>query len=229
MSRGITVIRAGAVWLLTSAVTAGAVRAAAVAVRDTAATGGSGADAATADLVAACAVVLAVALVRIWLVTTVTVVGVVAGSARARRGHPGTTRRLVLLACGVAVTAGVAAPATAAGDEGRDVVAGLALPERAVAAPPTSTPPSTPATTPSSAPAPTDTYVVRPGDSLWSIALAHPATGADTGTDTDARWRALWHANRAVVGDDPDLIHPGQALRLPAASPDRTQQDGDRG
>ncbi|MBS2939026.1 LysM peptidoglycan-binding domain-containing protein [Nocardioides sp. J2M5] len=228
MSRGITTVRAGLVWLLASAVAAGAVRAAEGLVRD-AAPPGTGAAGVSAVLVALCAVVLALALVRIWLVTTVTVAEVVAGSARAVRGHPGTTRRLVLLACGVAVSAGVATPAAAAGDDGREVVAGLALPERPVAGAPASTQPPGQPSTPAAAPA--EDYVVQPGDSLWSIALAHPADAAPADTDTDARWRALWRANRAVVGDDPDLIHPGQALRLPAASPDsteRTQQDGDR-
>jgi len=63
-------------------------------------------------------------------------------------------------------------------------------------------------------------YVVRPGDSLWSIARAHPA-----GDDVDLRWRAIWAANRDVVGADPDLIHPGQALRLPGTD---TDEDGAR-
>ena len=56
-----------------------------------------------------------------------------------------------------------------------------------------------------------ETYVVRPGDSLWSIARAHP----DDSGSVDQRWRAIWRANRDVVGDDPDLIIPDQALRLP--------------
>jgi nucleoid-associated protein YgaU len=39
------------------------------------------------------------------------------------------------------------------------------------------------------------------------------------------RWRAIWTANRDVVGLDPDLIHPGQALRLPGT---HTDEDGAR-
>ena len=71
-----------------------------------------------------------------------------------------------------------------------------------------------------------DAYVVRPGDSLWSIARAHPAPAADVET----RWRAIWRHNRDVVGDDPDLIHPGQALRLPARRHDHRaeQREGRR-
>lgn len=49
----------------------------------------------------------------------------------------------------------------------------------------------------------TGVHVVRPGDNLSAIAAEH-------GT----RWRALWAANREVVGDDPDLILPGQRLVL---------------
>ncbi|MFJ8309199.1 MULTISPECIES: transglycosylase family protein [unclassified Streptomyces] len=46
-------------------------------------------------------------------------------------------------------------------------------------------------------------YTVRSGDTLSAIAAAH-------GT----RWEALYAANRAVIGGDPDLIVPGQQLRV---------------
>ena len=66
-------------------------------------------------------------------------------------------------------------------------------------------------------------HVVRRGESLWSIAEATCA--AD---DPDQRWRAIWAANRAVIGDDPDLILPGQRLRLPAADTDTDSDKGER-
>ncbi|MEU8889495.1 transglycosylase family protein [Streptomyces sp. NPDC048442] len=48
-------------------------------------------------------------------------------------------------------------------------------------------------------------YTVRPGDNLWHIAdEAHVPGG----------WPALYEANRNAVGDDPDLIKPGQSLDL---------------
>ncbi len=54
--------------------------------------------------------------------------------------------------------------------------------------------------------APADgTYTVQPGDNLWAIADTHEVPGG---------WTALYGANREVVGDDPDLILPGQSLDL---------------
>ncbi len=50
-------------------------------------------------------------------------------------------------------------------------------------------------------------YTVRPGDNLWAIAEAH---------DLDGGWPALYAANKKTVGDDPDLILPGQDLDLSA-------------
>ncbi|MFK4226871.1 transglycosylase family protein [Streptomyces sp. NPDC019890] len=46
-------------------------------------------------------------------------------------------------------------------------------------------------------------YTVRSGDTLSGIAAAH-------GTN----WRALYAANKAVIGADPDIIVPGQRLAL---------------
>jgi LysM repeat protein len=48
--------------------------------------------------------------------------------------------------------------------------------------------------------------VVRPGDSLSSIAVARAVRGG---------WQALYAANRRVIGPDPDVIHPGTVLVLP--------------
>lgn len=225
MSRGNSTIiwRPVAVW---AAVTAGAVAAARTAPEAWQAAGaGSAYDRVEAVLVAACTTGLALALAWLWLVTTVTVAGLLTG----RTGrHGGATRRLVLLACGAAVVAGTTVPAAAAGGDGRDLLVGLALPERAVApaqrdgsmrpagtAERTSRPAV--AATPTTAP---KTYVVRPGDSLWSIARDHPGGTASV----DQHWRAIWQANREVVGDDPNLIIPGQALRLPVTP----SSDGDR-
>ena len=50
------------------------------------------------------------------------------------------------------------------------------------------------------------TYVVKPGDSLSKIAKQVYGNTDD--------WRRIYDANRDII-QDPDLIHPGQTLRLP--------------
>jgi resuscitation-promoting factor RpfA len=65
------------------------------------------------------------------------------------------------------------------------------------------------------------THTVRPGDTLWGIAAAHLPPGWRSPATIDRYWRQLYHANRAVVGPDPDLIHPGTRLRVPGYRPDR--------
>jgi hypothetical protein len=59
--------------------------------------------------------------------------------------------------------------------------------------------------------------VVRPGDSLWSIAATELGPNA-TAEAIAARWPAWYAANRQLIGPDPDLILPGQVLRTPAAA-----------
>jgi hypothetical protein len=56
--------------------------------------------------------------------------------------------------------------------------------------------------------------VVRRGDSLWSIAARHLGHGASDGEIAQA-WPAWFEANRTVIGNDPDLLRPGQLLRAP--------------
>jgi nucleoid-associated protein YgaU len=58
--------------------------------------------------------------------------------------------------------------------------------------------------------------VVREGDSLWSIA-ARELGPAATNEAVAARWPDWYAVNRQVIGDDPDLIVPGQVLRIPPA------------
>jgi LysM repeat protein len=50
-------------------------------------------------------------------------------------------------------------------------------------------------------------YVVRPGDTLSGLAARLAVRGG---------WPALYAANRAVIGPDPDVIRPGIVLVLPA-------------
>lgn len=70
------------------------------------------------------------------------------------------------------------------------------------------------------APGPAQTHTVEVGDSFWSIAEDQVAIRLGrTPTDTEVvePWLALIAANRDRLLDpgDPDLLHPGQVLRLP--------------
>lgn len=58
-------------------------------------------------------------------------------------------------------------------------------------------------------------YVVRPGDCLWTIAESfHPhADAALLSRLTDE----LYSANASTIGDNPDLIFPGTVLTLPSS------------
>jgi resuscitation-promoting factor RpfA len=56
--------------------------------------------------------------------------------------------------------------------------------------------------------------LVRPGDSLWLIAARRLGTAA-TEDAVATEWPRWYATNRAAIGDDPDLIHPGQVLHSP--------------
>jgi cell wall-associated NlpC family hydrolase len=49
------------------------------------------------------------------------------------------------------------------------------------------------------------TYKIKAGDWLSKIAAAHNVAGG---------WRALFDLNSGVLGDDPDLVFPGQLIKL---------------
>lgn len=150
-------------------------------------------------LSAAAAVALVGCVLWLWLVTSVTALDAARGhAARSLTGCPVGVRRLVLAACGVALAASVApahadAPASGAG-----------LPPQPVAA--------------TAGMAPTiEEVTVRSGDSLWQIASERLTTPGASAAEVDRAWRGLWSLNRDVVGDEPDLILPGQRLILPEA------------
>jgi hypothetical protein len=63
----------------------------------------------------------------------------------------------------------------------------------------------------------TASYIVRPGDSLWSI--------AETQLGDGAKWRSIVTANRgSTIGElldsDPEVVHVGWNLQLPNSSPE---------
>jgi len=51
------------------------------------------------------------------------------------------------------------------------------------------------------------TYVVKSGDSLSKIAKEFLGDAK--------RWPEIYEANKQLIGDNPNLIHPGQKLRIP--------------
>ena len=167
--------------------------------------------------------------------------------AVARRTVPAAVRRSAEVALGLTVAVGVlgASPAAAATDAerlpapataGHQAGAPLADAGRDLDWP---TAPAVPATGPdqqldrpaveppavasgpAAGPAPrAGAVVVRPGDTLWGLAesdLRAGGTAAPTDAQVAQAWPAWWAANRDVVGDDPDLLHPGTPLLPPPA------------
>jgi nucleoid-associated protein YgaU len=55
---------------------------------------------------------------------------------------------------------------------------------------------------------------VRAGDSLWSLSAAELGPFASD-VDIAREWPRWYQANRALIGDNPDILRPGQVLRLP--------------
>ena len=79
----------------------------------------------------------------------------------------------------------------------------------------TQSPGSPKAGSPDVRPAPIDgTVVVHRGDTLWSIA-AHHLDPTATASDIDAECHRWFATNRAVIGNDANLILPGQLLSPP--------------
>jgi len=128
-----------------------------------------------------------------------------AGRLASRAGHalrPGLLRRLV------AITLGLAAPASPT------------LVAHAASAPPvtaevrgqapTAHLPSTAASGP--------WVVVAPGDTLWALARSHLRRGASDAEIARA-WPRWYAANRSTIGPDPNLISPGMRLRAPGGRP----------
>jgi nucleoid-associated protein YgaU len=60
---------------------------------------------------------------------------------------------------------------------------------------------------------------IRPGDTLWGIAADQLPAASRSAARIDRYWRQVYAANRAAVGADPDLIHPGTRLVIPAYRP----------
>lgn len=140
----------------------------------------------------------------------------------ARRIAPAGLRRLVEVSLGLTVAVGVlgagpasagarippAPPAAAATLDWPTPPAATAQPALDWNPPPVATSSAVPSTA-------AEVVLVQPGDSLWAVAADHlPARATDA--QIAQAWPSWWAANRAAVGPNPDLIHPGLRLNPPA-------------
>jgi LysM repeat protein len=64
---------------------------------------------------------------------------------------------------------------------------------------------------PALVPTPGSNYTVQPGDSLFSIAQQAYGDGN--------QWQKIYDANKQVIGNDPNLIRPGEVLYIPPVTP----------
>ncbi|WP_431772328.1 transglycosylase family protein [Streptomyces cucumeris] len=151
------------------------------------------------------------------------------GTAYAARADLATKDQQIAVAEKVLDAQGPGAWPVCSGKAGlsRDAVEPRSAPETLKAAarqterkqPPHSKP--TPTRLPGQAPSGSGRYVVVGGDSLSGIADDHNVRGG---------WRTLYETNRQTIGDDPDLIQPGQKLALSGsgrATPERSAPKAD--
>lgn len=127
-------------------------------------------------------------------------------------GCPARLHRWLLGVLGAALAATVLAPPAHA-DQGPGGLDGLPLPDRAVGGLPRAQP-GRPVS---------EHLTVRSGQSLWAISRSRLPPDAST-DQTAALTQTLYRRNRAVIGGDPDLIHPGQVLAVPT-TPDETRTE----
>jgi len=171
--------------------------------------------------VASCALTLCCLWIAAVLAATAVEVATGCSARVVQALTPRAVRRTVLACCGIAVsTATIVSPAAAhespPGASRQRVgtppavhgatLVGLPLPDRTSGVLPLHEP--------------RRVHRVRPGDCLWTVAedlLRAPARPAAV----DRAWRALYRANRTVIGEDPDVLLPGTALELVPISPAR--------
>ena len=144
--------------------------------------------------------------------------GRLAGTA-VRRIAPSSVRGLFRVAVGASLAVSVLAGPAALAEERAPTVAGStadALDWPGLAPSPAPAPGPVPvAVVPRPADAPAaHQVVVRRGDTLWAIA-GRSLGPAATEAQIARAWPRWWAANRSVVGDHPDLIHPGDRLSAP--------------
>jgi nucleoid-associated protein YgaU len=164
-----------------------------------------------ADIVAACGWIAWAAAGYLCLAVLAAVLGALTSAAAIARLAPPTVRTLVQ----VIVSTGLLAALTGTS------LASAAVPAHPHAAAPGNPinldwpglPPPTVAPSRSAPQSPAE-VVVQPGDTLWTIAARHLVPHADPAA-VAAAWPQWWRANHSVIGNNPNLIHPGQHLAVP--------------
>ena len=177
----------------------------------------------------------------VWLllVVAVTVCGRLPGAAgriarrTARRVAPASVRALLKVAVGTTVAVSVFGGTPSALADDRPAITssydwpGVALKASPApeldwpSVPPNHAAPKPPAPAPTRAaavahpgPAAGTDVIVHAGDTLWGIAARDLGPEA-TPTQVAQAWPRWWSANRTVLGDHPELIHPGEHLTAP--------------
>ena len=146
--------------------------------------------------------------------------------ALAARTVPSSVRRVTGVLLGAGLVLGLAAPAGAAepaGGNRTEAVVSLDWPVVTTGSgtSPSANPDTNPGTNPETGPATrpgAGAVVVRPGDSLWSLAerrLRAKGTTEPSNAQVAAAWPSWWSANREAVGEDPHLLLPGTRLVTP--------------
>lgn len=162
-----------------------------------------------------------------WLAATVVVGQALRHPARPprpTRGVPAWVSSAVLGACGIVVVASVPAGASYDVHQGprgdaqhtATTLDGLPFPDRPIGPSGAARAASADQAVASRSALTAATVVVQPGDSLWRVAEALVGPGVPD-REVAAATRALHRLNRAEIGPDPDLIHPGLHLRVPGS------------
>src|SRR5450830_1819635 len=156
-----------------------------------------------------------------------------AGERLVARFAPDLVRRALVLAVGAGIGLSAATGATAAApgdlDLGWAATATTATTDPVMADASSHAPATAPAVAttvssiatgsapPAERAAQPDTVVVEPGDTLWHIA-EHALPSHAGSADIASAWPAWYASNAEVIGDDPDLLQPGQVLHAPTTT-----------
>lgn len=159
---------------------------------------------------------IAVAVAAVWVAAVLTAIAVetlTQGRVRLALalGCPTGCHRMLLRLAAAVLTTTTLAPAAASAQTTLD---GLALPDRPVGERARAQPP----------PEVSAVVRVRAGQSLWEISAQRLPPDASPHRIA-ALTRSLYQTNRAVIGDDPDLIHPGQSLIVPPTDRETYSED----